>query len=114
MGAWGGTQEDRVVAGLADGPLPAGPVELADRLDHLDLPGLGPAAAAELLAHRVRYEGVVGHRRISKSGRRGTVVAERGSRHARQLGPSGPFRATRSVGCRQRWYDRRHVFPSRA
>ena len=53
-------QQEGVVAGLGEGALAGGPVGDGQRLDHLDLPGLGPGAAAMLLAHGVERF-VVGH-----------------------------------------------------
>ena len=46
-----GFQEEGVVAGLGEGPLAFLARGHPEGLDHLDLPGLGPGAAAELLAH---------------------------------------------------------------
>ena len=46
-----GAEEEGVVAGRVKGDLAGGAVDHLDGLDHLDLPGLGPGAAAKLLAH---------------------------------------------------------------
>ncbi len=55
-----GAQQEGVVAGLEQRLLAAPAVIIAQRLDHLDLPGLGPGTAAELLAHG--FGGVIGHK----------------------------------------------------
>ena len=78
-------QEERVVAGLGQG---APRARLArghrQRLDHLDLPRLGPAAAAVLLAHRV--ERFVRHR---------VRLLERSGRRAATSGTPGTLRSVR-------------------
>ena len=45
------SQQERVVTGFLRGALASGAIDHGQRLDHLDLPGLGPGSAAKLLAH---------------------------------------------------------------
>src|SRR5450759_2761533 len=59
-------EQEGVVPGLAQGRLARRALRHGERLDHLDLPRLGPRSAAGLLAHRV--EGLVRHRSISAWG----------------------------------------------